>query len=302
MSDPDPVPAFGQAERFVDGVRLTIGSSSAITACGAARLGLAVAMVGVVGDDALGRFMLDALAERGVDVSACRVATGRRDRRVRDPQQRHRPRDPDRDRDDRRRPGGGRARGAAGARPARPRRQLLPAARARGRAPGACSGRPAPAGATTSLDPNWDPSGAWDGGFAAAAAEADVAAAQRRGGRAADGDRRRRGGRPLAGVAIGRAADGRRQVRRRRRARDRPGRRRGAGRGDRAWRPSTRSAPATRSTPGSSRRGSTACRWRRRSGWAVACGSLSTRAAGGTDGQPTREEAEAALRAVGMAR
>ena len=29
-------------------------------------------------------------------------------------------------------------------------------------------------GATTSLDPNWDPSGTWDGGFAAALAETDV--------------------------------------------------------------------------------------------------------------------------------
>src|SRR5262245_10644863 len=75
--DPDPRPVFGQAERFVEGVRLTIGSSSAITACGAARLGLRVALVGVVGDDALGRFMLEALASRGVDVSACRVASGR---------------------------------------------------------------------------------------------------------------------------------------------------------------------------------------------------------------------------------
>ena len=77
VTDPDPVPVFGQAERLVDGIRLTIGSSSAITACGAARLGLRVAMVGVVGDDALGRFTLDALAARGVDVSACRVAPGR---------------------------------------------------------------------------------------------------------------------------------------------------------------------------------------------------------------------------------
>ena len=31
---------------------------------------------------------------------------------------------------------------------------------------------------------------------------------------------------------------------------------------------------------------------------AVACGSLSTRAIGGVDGQPTREEAEAAVRAA----
>ena len=30
------------------------------------------------------------------------------------------------------------------------------------------------AGLTTSLDPNWDPSGGWDGGFGAAAAEADI--------------------------------------------------------------------------------------------------------------------------------
>ena len=47
-----------------------------ITACGAARLGLRVAMVGVVGDDELGRFMLEAMAERGLDIGAC-VPTGR---------------------------------------------------------------------------------------------------------------------------------------------------------------------------------------------------------------------------------
>jgi sugar/nucleoside kinase (ribokinase family) len=69
----DIAPAFGQAERTVDRISLTIGSSSAITACGAARLGLRVAFVGVVGDDPFGRWMLDALAERSVDVSACRV-------------------------------------------------------------------------------------------------------------------------------------------------------------------------------------------------------------------------------------
>lgn len=68
VADPDPRPAFGQVERRVADIRLTIGSSSAITACGAARLGLRVAIVGVVGDDALGRFVVDAIAERGVDV------------------------------------------------------------------------------------------------------------------------------------------------------------------------------------------------------------------------------------------
>jgi sugar/nucleoside kinase (ribokinase family) len=48
---------------------LTIGSSSAIFACGAARLGLKVAFVGVCGDDLFGHFMLSELETRGVDVS-----------------------------------------------------------------------------------------------------------------------------------------------------------------------------------------------------------------------------------------
>jgi len=69
----DPRPEFGQVERLVDSIDLVVGSSSAIFACGAARLGLRVAFVGVVGDDVLGRFMLEELAARGVDVSACRV-------------------------------------------------------------------------------------------------------------------------------------------------------------------------------------------------------------------------------------
>ena len=46
-------------------VTMTVGSSSAIFACGTARLGLRTAFVGVVGDDAFGRFMLDAMAGRG---------------------------------------------------------------------------------------------------------------------------------------------------------------------------------------------------------------------------------------------
>ena len=73
VSGDDVEPAFGQVERLVDRIALTVGSSSAITACGAARLGLRVAFVGVVGDDPFGRWMLEALAERGVDVGWCRV-------------------------------------------------------------------------------------------------------------------------------------------------------------------------------------------------------------------------------------
>lgn len=63
------VPAFGQAERIVDRIHLTVGGSGGILACGAARLGMRVALVGVVGDDMFGRFMREQLAEKGVDVS-----------------------------------------------------------------------------------------------------------------------------------------------------------------------------------------------------------------------------------------
>jgi sugar/nucleoside kinase (ribokinase family) len=63
------VPEFGQVEKLVDSAALTIGSSSAIFACGAARLGLKVAFIGVCGDDVFGRFMLDEMSKRAVDVS-----------------------------------------------------------------------------------------------------------------------------------------------------------------------------------------------------------------------------------------
>jgi sugar/nucleoside kinase (ribokinase family) len=62
-------PSFGQVERFVDAADLMIGGSGAILACGAARLGLRTALVGMVGDDLFGNFMCDALAQRGVDTS-----------------------------------------------------------------------------------------------------------------------------------------------------------------------------------------------------------------------------------------
>jgi len=62
-------PAFGQVERIVERAELVVGGSGSITVCGAARLGLRTALAGVVGDDLFGRFMLDALTDRGVDVS-----------------------------------------------------------------------------------------------------------------------------------------------------------------------------------------------------------------------------------------
>lgn len=63
----DVAPAFGQVEQLVDEATLTIGSSSAIFACGAARLGLRVAFIGVMGNDEFGRFMQRELVKREVD-------------------------------------------------------------------------------------------------------------------------------------------------------------------------------------------------------------------------------------------
>jgi sugar/nucleoside kinase (ribokinase family) len=73
--DDDAVPEFGQVEKLVGTIRLTVGGSSSITACGLARLGLRVAHGGVVGDDLLGRAILEAMSERGVDVSTVSVET-----------------------------------------------------------------------------------------------------------------------------------------------------------------------------------------------------------------------------------
>ena len=65
----DVQPEFGQIEKLVDSATLAIGSSSAIFACGAARLGLKVAFIGVCGEDVFGRFMLDEMKARAVDVN-----------------------------------------------------------------------------------------------------------------------------------------------------------------------------------------------------------------------------------------
>lgn len=73
----DVTPAFGQAEKLVDDAVLTIGSSSAIFACGVARLGLRTAFVGLVGDDVFGHYLIDALGARGIDTSGIIVAPGR---------------------------------------------------------------------------------------------------------------------------------------------------------------------------------------------------------------------------------
>ena len=65
----DVTPAFGQIEKLVDDAVMTIGSSSAIFACGAARLGLRVAFIGKVGDDPFGQFLIRELTARAIDTS-----------------------------------------------------------------------------------------------------------------------------------------------------------------------------------------------------------------------------------------
>jgi sugar/nucleoside kinase (ribokinase family) len=60
---------FEEGERLVERSALTLGGSGGIAACGAAALGLRVAFAGVVGDDAFGRFVVEALEAHGVDTS-----------------------------------------------------------------------------------------------------------------------------------------------------------------------------------------------------------------------------------------
>ena len=69
----DVTPAFGQQEKLVDGISLEVGGSASITAVAAARLGLRVALAAAVGDDPAGAFMLGQLAAAGVDASCVAV-------------------------------------------------------------------------------------------------------------------------------------------------------------------------------------------------------------------------------------
>jgi sugar/nucleoside kinase (ribokinase family) len=169
----DVEPAFGQAERLVDEARTTIGGSGAIVACAAARLGLRVALCSVVGDDVFGRWMREQVAERGVDVSAMVI--------------------------DAERPTGltvvlsrGDDRAIlthlgtiAELRASLIRDELLEATRhvhvssyflQRELAPHVPElfDRAHAAGATTSIDPNWDPADMWNGGLTDALTRTDV--------------------------------------------------------------------------------------------------------------------------------
>lgn len=68
----DVTPVFGQVEKVIDDATLTMGGSTSIFACGAARLGLRVAFIGKVGRDPIGDFLLDTLLARGIDVAGVR--------------------------------------------------------------------------------------------------------------------------------------------------------------------------------------------------------------------------------------
>lgn len=65
----DARPEFGQVEKVIQDATLAIGGSGTIFACGAARLGLRVAYCGVVGQDLFGRYMLEQLQARKIDTT-----------------------------------------------------------------------------------------------------------------------------------------------------------------------------------------------------------------------------------------
>jgi sugar/nucleoside kinase (ribokinase family) len=173
LSDASMEVTFGQAETLVDGAELTIGGSGAIMACAAARLGLRTALVGLVGPDQFGEFMLRAVSERGVDVSGMvvsdEVRTGLTVVLTR----------PD-DRAILTFPGAIAAMTAdqvdagllARARHVHVSSFFLQTALAPGLADVLRSARAG--GATTSVDPNWDPAERWDGGLRGLLPEIDM--------------------------------------------------------------------------------------------------------------------------------
>jgi len=70
------IPRWGQAEQLVERVDIVLGGSGAITAVGAAKLGLSVALVAVVGDDDAGRRVVAETAAAGVDTRGVRALPG----------------------------------------------------------------------------------------------------------------------------------------------------------------------------------------------------------------------------------
>jgi hypothetical protein len=69
----DAPPTFGQAEQIARATDVVLGSSSAITACGAARMDVPTALVSVRGDDLIGTSTSPPFAS----TSTCRLASRR---------------------------------------------------------------------------------------------------------------------------------------------------------------------------------------------------------------------------------
>lgn len=65
--------AFGQVETVVPGTVITLGSSGAITAVAARKMGLSVAIHGSVGADIAGQIVKDALARESIDIQGVRT-------------------------------------------------------------------------------------------------------------------------------------------------------------------------------------------------------------------------------------
>jgi len=65
----DVTPEFGQVEKIIDDATIFAGGSSGIFAAAAAKMGLRVLFASRVGNDLLGRFLVDSLVEAGVDIS-----------------------------------------------------------------------------------------------------------------------------------------------------------------------------------------------------------------------------------------
>ena len=71
----DVTPSFGQQEKLVGSISIVVGGSAAITAVAASRLGLSVELVAAVGADPAGDFMLGQLSREGVGTTAVAVRT-----------------------------------------------------------------------------------------------------------------------------------------------------------------------------------------------------------------------------------
>lgn len=72
----DVRPRFGQAEQYLSGADLVLGSSAGIFASGLARLGLDVGLVARIGDDYFGERTLALLGEAGVGTAEVRSVPG----------------------------------------------------------------------------------------------------------------------------------------------------------------------------------------------------------------------------------